>query len=311
MSHLLNITQGKKKLPPFMIYYTPPGCGKSTLGASFPKPLFIDFEEGSYEFDVKRLELDSWESLMETLNEILETEAGTLGFESIILDTLDAIEVKMHIQLAKDQGKESIEDIGWQKGFLIALEYWADFIKICKAIRKKHLLNILCLAHAVDIKKEDMYLGAKYSRYGMNLDKRAREYIFGMVDMVLFGRKDISLKKKKDSDVKIAVDQPNIYAHTRLSAHWDAKNRYGMPDKFIMPASNGYDLIKSYIDKAQNETAGMVYKECEAAITRVANPTTSIQMTDYINKNKDDLNVLRAALERILNVIKEEQSNAS
>lgn len=311
MSLLDNSTSGKIDVNPMLAYYTLAGCGKTTFAASFPRPGFIDFEEGSYDFDLaRRWEPESWTDLIKLLKEIHGAPKGGLDIESLVFDTADAIEVRMHIQLAEDAEKESIEDIGWQKGYQIALSYWAELIKICKQIRKKHNLWIVFLAHAVPIKREDLHLGARFSRYGMNLHPKASEYLFSQLDLVMFGKQDVSFKKQKGKDLLVAKDEKDIIAHTRLSCHWDAKNRYGLPERIVMPVRNGFTMLKSFIDKAKTETSEVVEQECYAAISRVKDQSLAKEMVAYVAHQAKikDVRVMRNALDIIQDKIMEQEN---
>ena len=53
----------------------------------------------------------------------LATEAH--DYLTVVVDTADWLETLIH-KLCRDQGKESIEDFGYGKGYVKALPYWTE-----------------------------------------------------------------------------------------------------------------------------------------------------------------------------------------
>lgn len=299
MSILNNVKKGKVKKPLFLCLYSGPGVGKTDFGASFPKPLFFDFEESTHNIDVDRLDnLKDFSEVMTALTEILEHDPGALEFKSIIFDTIDELERLMHNHIAQDNGKKSIDHIGWQKGFDYAVNLWADFISICRQIRDRHNIHFVFLAHSSHKSKDDIEKEESYMRNTINLHKKAVSFVFGAVEMVLFAKKDV--KFTKDSEGKTyAKDSSKRTLCTSLSAHYDAKNRIGLPPLMPMPVKNGFNVIWTAYESAFSETAEQVFQKCLKAIEKVKDEAIKKQMTDYVNANKTDLAIMRNSLIRI------------
>ena len=295
-------SKGRIKKPIFMALYSGPGVGKTRVGASFPAPYFFDFEESTHSIDVMRHRPLGFEEIMDDLAEIRDRDKIT-EFKSLIFDTIDELERLIHKQVAIDKDKASIDDIGWQKGFGLAVNKWADFISICREIRDKHQIHFCFLAHSFNTSKGDIENGLTYSRYSMALHKKAADYIFGQVEMVLFAKKDIALKEVDDKIIAKDIDKRVVY--TSLSALFDAKNRIGLPDKLPMPRENFFGVLWDAYNKAFNETPETLYKQCLDEIKGVKDDKLRKQMSDYCEMNKSDINILRSTLERILKTKKE------
>ena len=290
---------GKIRKPLFMILYTRPSVGKTDFGASFPRPHFFDFEESTYNLDVSRHRPESWDELMDDLYEIFQRKQIT-EFQSLIFDTIDEMERLIHNAIADAKKKEFIEDIGFQKGFTLAVTYWAQFISACRAIRDKHNIHFCFLAHATESLKSDRDTGMDYHRYSMSMHKKAADYLFGQVEMVLFAKKEIKFTKKDDR--VIAKDSEKRIIYTQLGAIWDAKNRIGLPPQFEMPSKAGFAVIWKAYEKAFYENEGNVYEECKKEIEGVKDETTKAEMLAYIESHKNNLPNLRAARVRIIEV---------
>lgn len=300
-------TKGRVKKPLFMALYSGPGLGKTDFGASFPSPYFFDFEESTHNIDVQRHRPLSFDEIMDDLTEIRDLDEKP-SFKSLIFDTIDELERLIHKQVAFDKDKASIDDIGWQKGFGMAVNKWADFISLCREIRDKHQIHFCFLAHSFDMTTTNIENGLTYSRYSMALHKKASNYIFGQVEMVLFAKKDIALKQVDDKTVAKDLDKRILY--TNLSALYDAKNRIGLPAQLPMPQKKGFDILWSAYLTAFNETPETLYKKCMDEIKGVQKEELKKQMTDYVEANKKDLSILRSTLQRIITSKKDEQNKS-
>jgi hypothetical protein len=296
MSFFKDLQAGKIKKPLFMALYTRPSVGKTDFGASFPDPAFFDFEESTHMIDVKRKRPTSWEELMGDLDEILRRDTIT-EFKSLIFDTIDEMERLIHQAVAEYRKKEFIQDVGFQKGYELSINYWADFVSILRDIRDKHQIHILLLAHAKEMIKTDRETGLDYYRYSMSLHHKAADYIFGQVEMVLFAKKEVRLIKQDDR--VLAKDSEKRFIYTNLGAMWDAKNRIGLPSQFEMPSRGGFQIIWRAYEKAFNETPETVLAECLEEIKGVKDPKAAEDMIAYVQSQKSNLANLRAARDRI------------
>jgi len=307
MSILEKVKRGRVKKPLFMCLYSGPGVGKTDFGASFPKPLFFDFEESTHNIDVDRIDnLQRYSEVRDGLHEILNSEPGTLEFKSIVFDTIDELERMMHVQIASDAGKKTIDHIGWQKGFDYAVNLWAEFIGICRMIRDKHNIHFLFLAHSAHKSKDDIEKEQTYMRNTINLHKKSAAFVFGAVEMVLYAKKDISFKKDAEGNV-FAKDSSKRSLCTGLSAHYDAKNRLQLAPIMPMPVKNGFAVIWTAYERAFSQTPEQAIAECKKAMEKVKDEKIKVEMVNYIDKNKTDIMKIRTALLRINEIIGEQE----
>lgn len=296
MSFFTKRESGRIKKPIYMAMYSGPGVGKTSAAATFPKPHFFDFEESTHALDVSRSRPTTWDEIVDDLIEIRD-EAKLEDIETLVFDTIDELERLIHIDIAEKAGKNSIEDIGWQRGFSTAVNYWAKLISLTREIRDKHKTHTVFLAHSFSKSKTDLEQEAYFARYQMALHPKAADYIFGQVEMVLFAKKDIAFKTVDDKT--FAKDLDSRILCTSLSAYYDAKNRIGLPNTLPMPHDNMFNVLWNAYTKAFEETPESVHAECLTEIKDIEKEELRETMTKYIDTNKTDITKLRAALQKI------------
>lgn len=300
MSIFDKMSRGRIRKPFFMALFTGPGVGKTTFAASFPKPFFFDHEESSHSIDVNRYRPDSYQDLMTSLEQFRDEPVGSdkiKEVQTVVFDTLDETERLIHKKVAIDSKKQSIDHIGWQKGYDYAINHWADIISICRTIRDKHNIHFVFLCHAAEKSKTDAEKGLSFSRYEMAMHKKAAEYVFGQVEMVLFAKKDIALKTIDDRTVAVDLDKRVLY--TQLSAHYNAKNRIGLPSELPMPGKDAFNILANAYEKAFNETPDSVFQECMDEIKGMEGEKLRNEISAYCEKHRGDISIMRATLQRI------------
>lgn len=288
---------GRVRKPLYMALYSGPGVGKSSAAATFPKPHFFDFEESTHTLDVSRSRPLEWDEIMSDLNEILERDELP-EIETIVFDTIDELERLIHHKIADKAKKDNIGDIGWQRGYSLAVDYWAELISITRQIRDKHKTHTVFLAHASSRTATDFEKEKDFARYKMAIHPKACDYIFGQVEMVLFAKKDIAFKTVDDKT--FAKDLDNRILCTSLSAYFDAKNRIGLPATLPMPKKNMFQVLWSAYNAAFDATPDKTYKEIIDLIPGIKDEALRKSMTDYTNINKDNSEILIAIKQKIL-----------
>lgn len=301
MSFFNKIESGRVRKPLYMALYSGPGVGKTSAAATFPNPHFFDFEESSHSLDVSRTRPTSWDEIYKDLMDIRDSQSPVdpirkQTIQTLVFDTIDELERLIHAKVAESKGKQDIGDIGWQKGFDAAVNYWAKLISITRDIRDRHNMNIVFLAHSFSKSKTDLEKEAYFARYQMALHPKASDYIFGQVEMVLFAKKEIAFKTVDDKT--FAKDLKTRVLCTSLSAYYDAKNRIGLPDTLPFPKDNMYQILKDAYEKAFNETPGTVLKECLLELKDIDAEKRAVIEND-LKQYKDDISSLREALKHI------------
>jgi hypothetical protein len=225
----MNITTGKVSAPICGLLYGPEGIGKTTFAAAWPRPLFIDIENGSNQYDVARTDRPtSWNMLVAIIAELTK---GAHGYQTIVIDTADwaAQLCAAHVVAnAKSDKIKSIEDFGYGKGMVMAAEEWKRFLDMLTALQANQRVNVLFLAHAIMRKFEQPDEIGAYDRWEMKMEKKSSSLLKEWADIMLFANYETFVI---EADGKKKGQGGKRVMHTQHHPCWDGKNRYGLPEK--------------------------------------------------------------------------------
>lgn len=133
------------------LIYGQPGIGKSTLGLSAPKPLYLDCDKGAHRVNPKHLTdtipVEKWEDMLELLTTdisdyetlVIDTAGKMLGFASDYLGRMNP---------KNKQGDGSLT----QKGYGARKTLFVDFFAKAAALNK----HIVFVAHDKEEKKGEL-----------------------------------------------------------------------------------------------------------------------------------------------------------
>lgn len=263
------LKKGPQPQPPRIVFYSVHGLGKSTFGADMPDPIFIDVEDGLAGIDATSFPYEEVGTFQHVLKAIGILYQEKHDYRTLVIDTLDFVERLIWDKICQDNGVESIEEIGYAKGYKFALTEWKRLLDGCDALRRQRGMSIVMLSHA-HIKRFESPETEPYDRYEMKLydgSASAKAFVQEWADCVLFGNYKVRVEKKdvgfgnKVNQGKALVDnlgsgQRVIYTEERPAYH--AKNRYGMPHELPMlkdaPAQAVLDAIAGRYAPAKNQT---------------------------------------------------------
>ena len=219
--------------PPRIAIYGPPGVGKTTFAAGAPEPIFILTEDGLGDLEVPHFPMcSSFEDVLECL--------ATLGredhnFKTVVIDSLDSLEVLVWAATCKRLGVPSIETPGYGKGYIEAQNEWRTLFSYITALRDEKGLNSILIAHSTYTHVEDPEHPA-YDTSTLKLNKRAAAMTTEYCDVVGFASLKMFTKiedvGKKDEKRARAIADPKDQRILRLSVSpaFVGKNRYHMPE---------------------------------------------------------------------------------
>ena len=248
----MEITSGKMQKPLKCVVYGPEGIGKSTFASLAPNPLFCDVEDSTAHMDVRRLPRAT--SYQMILDEIAYVKANPDLCDTFVLDTADWAERICRDNVCAKNGKTGIEDFGYGKGYSYVFE---DFGRLLNALDDLLLcgINIIVNAHAVMRKFEQPDEMGAYDRWELKLNNSPKCSVANMLkewaDLVLFANYETIVVKNSETKKNKAQGGQRVM-YTTHHPCWDAKNRFGLPDKlpFDFRQVSGLFMRKSAVAPA-------------------------------------------------------------
>jgi hypothetical protein len=242
------VITGKTREPRRIVLHGAKGVGKSTWAAGAPKPIFVQCEDGIADIGADRFpKCLSFNDVLDRYQQLGEKEHG---YKTVVTDALDGLETLIHVEVCAAEGVESIEKIGYNKGYDFALPYWKKVLACLDYLRDVRGLHIILIAHSQVTRFADPEQ-ADYDRWVLQLNKKAAPVITQWADEVLFGIYKVFIRTTKDAFGKekargVGTGERIIKTTTRPSH--EAKNRLNMPDEIPFPKEGGWDVYAQYIE---------------------------------------------------------------
>ncbi len=231
MTMLAQIRKGRSLMPRRVMLYGVHGVGKSTFGAMAEKPIFITTEEGTNDIECDRFPLAAkYGDVLAALSSLYSEEHD---YQTIVIDSLDWLERLIWVEVCAKRGVETIEDIGYAKGYVFALTQWREILAGLDALRAERGMQVILIAHAA-IEKFANPETDSYDRYAPRLQKQASALVQEWCDEVLFASYRVHTRTSSEGfDRKrtqgIGTGE-RILRTTERPAHV-AKNRLNLPDE--------------------------------------------------------------------------------
>jgi hypothetical protein len=231
---LASLSRATALKPPRILIHGVHGVGKTTFAADAPEPVFILTEDGLGTLDVPHF------PLARTFDEVMQALAALYAeehrFRTLVMDSADWLEPLVWARVCKDQGWKSIEDAGYGKGYVNALDLWREYLEGLNALRDDKGMAIVQIAHT-DIKRFDSPESEPYDRYVIKLHSKASAVLQEHSDIVLFANYRVSTVKSDvgfNKKVTRALGSGERLLHTTERPAFLAKNRYALPETLPM-----------------------------------------------------------------------------
>jgi hypothetical protein len=248
----MKITTGKQTRAQRVVIYGVESVGKSTFAAQFPKPLFLDIEQGTSHLDVARCDIGSWKQLTDAL-----AEAKATDYKTIVIDSADWAERLCIEDLLATTKKTSIEDFGYGKGWVMVAERISRMLTSIDALidAGKH---VVLIAHSKIVKFEAPDALAPYDRYELKLSKQCSPLLKEFADELWFLRFKTKVSTTDTGRGKGLGGKERVMLTTH-SAAYDAKTRSGLAEELPLEWDSVAHLFAtSATPKAKAEPAVVV-----------------------------------------------------
>lgn len=237
----MKIRKGIQKKARRMLIYGENGIGKSTLAASFPKPIILNFEDGVNDIGCDHTErFRSYEELQEFLvRDLAETD-----YRTIVLDTADWLEKLLGDYIARKNSKDTIDDIPFGRGYKLLEKQWKDLLTQIEFYWNQNR-HVVFTCHEFLDRFADPE-GDTYNFYRPSLHKTGSGCVTEWCDEVLFCKHKKFLRKREEGfnqerHIPIATGERVIVCNKQPAI--EAKNRLGLPDEIPMKIESFYEPL--------------------------------------------------------------------
>lgn len=246
----MKFSTGKRVAPIWAHVYGPEGLGKSTFGSEAPDPVFVDIEQGTNNLVTARATFDDAGdrtrpvSFAEVIGKLGELAREAHPYKTIVIDTVDALEALIWAAVCARGQVKSIEDFGYGKGYVVALNEWRQIIDAIETLRAKGY-NVITLGHSL-IKPFKNPEGEDFDRYIPKLHEKAGALIKERADAVLFcNYRNATRKDAQTKRVRGVTDKARLI-YTSRTAAFDAKNRYDLPEEMPLRWADFFAAVQAH-----------------------------------------------------------------
>lgn len=278
-SRLANVQRGRLRVPLRHLFYGPEGIGKSSLAADAPAPIFFDIEGGSPELDVARYPFRDGDgghvpaNYDEVLAGIDDLLTSSHDYQTLVVDTIDALESLIHAHVCKAASKANIEAFGYGKGYKVALTAVRELLSRLDALRTRGM-QIVLIGHSW-VKTFKNPEGEDFDRYQLCMHDLAAAQVKDWCDVIGFMRFDGGAMKLQGD----AAQAPRARGwssgrrmiHLAREAAWDAKSRLSLPAEIELAVASPWAPFAEARDTARDATAESLITAVLAEVDRITN----------------------------------------
>jgi hypothetical protein len=149
-----------------------------------------------------------------------------------VIDSADWAERMAQEQLLRDEKKDSIEQFGFGKGYVMLAERLSRILALADQLLARGL-NVVWVAHAKVVRVSPPDQTDGFDRWELKLHKQVAPLFKEWADLLLFLNYRTIVTEGDDGRMKGRGGKERIM-HCQRSAAWDAKNRFGLPESMPM-----------------------------------------------------------------------------
>lgn len=271
----MKIVKTKRTKPIFACLYGSAGIGKSSFGASAPKPFFIQTEPRLSHIDADATELlNNWDDTIECLSECL-----SIDYETIVVDSIDNCERWLFEKVARSFKAQSITEIPHGRGYSVAYERWREIIVAMERLVLAGK-NVIVTCHD-KIETFTDPTGENFHRFTLALSSKPANELKNAVDYLLCAQWE---RFSKDKDPNKVIGTGARYIYTQHKPEREAKFSGSAPERLPLSypdffahtngAKESIELLKREIAAIEvNSERG---KKLKASLARAGNDVSKL-----------------------------------
>ena len=228
-----------------MIFYGPPGIGKTSFAAAIPGVVFLCDQSELGILTLKDAGLVSADvpvfppisTFLETLDALEQLRTGEHKYGCLAIDAMGGFERLMHEEVCRrdysgEWGERGFG--GYQRGFDVSLADWRKFLNALDRLRDERSMSVVLLGHA-KVSPFKNPEGPDFDRYNVDVHHKTWALTHKWSDMVLFANYEVAFAANDQHKQKAkAKGGQTRMMYTEHHAAWDAKNRHNLPPEIEM-----------------------------------------------------------------------------
>jgi len=236
---LAEITSAGSKLPGRYLFHGVPGIGKTSFGAQWPSPIFVQ-TQGETGLDTlidygilpetpHFPEVTKWPDLVATLDLLADQPHS---FKTLILDTVNGANrlCEEYVDSTYYDGLRSKRGfLDYGKGFEQCTTPWRQVLALCDRLRSERKMIVVFMAHTKVATYKNPE-GPDYDRFTVEIPKQSWSLIEQWMDAIVFMNFYVETVEEKGKKAKGKGGQQRMM-YTTNHAAYVAKNRFNLPDQ--------------------------------------------------------------------------------
>lgn len=288
-SRLAKVQLGRLRNPHTFIVYGPEGVGKTTLACSAPGAIMMDVEDGSSEVETRRYPFTDhpekghvppdYQSILDGIDDLTFSKHE---YKTLVIDSADRLESLIwKFVLARDSEPgvrnpkntvmTSIEDYGYGKGYVMAVDEWRALAAKLDRLRYAKGMDIVIVGHAV-VKLFKNPEGDDFDRYQLRINPQAANFLKEWAKVTAFMCFEDGASKAPGAG-KMARSKGfstgRRLLRTSRSAAVDAKSRLALPEEVEVDITNPWGPFAKAVEDSYQTEATKLVESIEAELARI------------------------------------------
>lgn len=273
----------------YVLIYSLPKVGKTTLACQFPKNLLLAFEHGYNAISGAMVQdITRWSDLKQVLRQLKKPEAKEL-YNTITIDTLSIAWDFCEQYICQQNGVQSIGDIPWGAGYAAAKK---EFENCLREITQEGY-GLVLIAHS-EVKYESGPNDTEIETVRPALNKRAYDVANRLVDIIGY----ISIDWKEDG-----TSERWLYTRRTPTIMAGSRFRY-MPTKIKFGYDELVDAIVSAIEQQEKQDGAKVVDSIETTAVqelsfKEVRERASALWAELVKANEENAQIILKKVEMI------------
>lgn len=223
----------------YMLLYSLPKAGKTSLASKFPKSLILGFEKGYNGLaGVMAIDVPKWSKMKEALRELKKPEVQA-KFDTIIVDTATIAWELAEEYICIQNDVTEISEIPWGRGYKLTAKEFNSTMRQITMLG----YGLVFISHSEEKPIADGEEGETF--VAPALEKRAYKIINGMVDIIAY--------------IKVDLETGGRTLVTRANKHVVAGSRFRfLPEEIELSYEKLVEALADAIEKEGAAAGGMI-----------------------------------------------------